>query len=397
MQKRILVIMSSCIIFLGLKAQDISVDEILRQIDRNNKELSGMTALIQSKQADLYTTNNIPATEIGGYYLPLGTHNTGNYSELQLSQSFKFPTVYQARKDLIDQQEIKLQLDYQIKRQEILLTAKQLCFDIIFTNQRIAIQQDRSIKAQIVFDQISELHRKEEISLLELNKAKVFWLQQQFKVQQLESDKLSMLLLLKNLNGGMSLSIDQIEYNADLHLNDKDTIWLDILESDPLPKQLRQEEVVASYQLKLQREMKKPDLTAGLNYQGVNGANYTGIYAGISLPIWSHKGKIEAAQQNLKFRETRSVWKIEEVHADFEKQYNDYQALLPKFAEYQSTLGALQSDALLMRAYEVGQISFLEYYMELSFYREAQDALIQFEHQLHQLQNEILKHELLNN
>jgi outer membrane protein, heavy metal efflux system len=394
MRKKILVMMSGCMMILGLGAQDIPISDILRQIEGNNKELNAMAAFIKSKQAELYTTNNLPAMEIGGYYLPLGNHNTGNYSEVQLSQSFKFPTVYQARRELIGQQEIKLQLDYQLKRQEILLTAKQLCFDIININQRIALQQDRSGQARTVFDQMSELYRKEQTSLLEFNKAQVFWLQQQFKIQQLESDKQSMLLLLKNLNGGHLMSIDQSQYDEELQIGTKDSIWLNKLENDPLPQQLRQEELVASHLLKLQREMKKPDLTAGLNYQGVNGANYAGVYAGVSLPIWSQKGKIAAAEQYLKFQESISGWKIEAYQAHFEKLFNDFETLLIKFREYQSTLTGLQSEELLLQAYQAGQISFMEYYIELSFYRDAQDAMIEFEHLLHRLQNEILKHEL---
>lgn len=90
MQKKILVMLSGCMLFPGLKVQDNFLNEIFRQVELNNKEFSAL-AFIKSKQAELYTTDNLPETEIRGYYLPLGNHNSGNYSEVHLNQSLSSP------------------------------------------------------------------------------------------------------------------------------------------------------------------------------------------------------------------------------------------------------------------------------------------------------------------
>jgi len=80
--------------------------------------------------------------------------------------------------------------------------------------------------------------------------------------------------------------------------------------------------------------------------------------------------------------------------ASFQNQYNEYQILFDKFNEYESTLEGLNSDSLLLEAYELGEIGFMTYYTELQFYRQAVDTMLEMEKQLNQIKIEILKHQL---
>ena len=68
--------------------------------------------------------------------------------------------------------------------------------------------------------------------------------------------------------------------------------------------------------------------------------------------------------------------------------------MLLKYTEYQNTLSALSSDELLLKAYEKGELSFMEYYIELDFYHKAYDTMLEMEGQLQQRKSELLKHQL---
>ena len=68
--------------------------------------------------------------------------------------------------------------------------------------------------------------------------------------------------------------------------------------------------------------------------------------------------------------------------------------MLSKFQEYETTLSGLNSDELLLQAYQLGDLSFLEYYMELQFYRQAYDAMLDMQYRLYISQNQLLKHQL---
>ena len=68
--------------------------------------------------------------------------------------------------------------------------------------------------------------------------------------------------------------------------------------------------------------------------------------------------------------------------------------MLEKFHEYQITMGNLDSEQLLFKAYQLGEYSFMDYYLELQFYRTAKDRMLEMEKELQQLQAQLLKHQL---
>ena len=394
MYEKLVLVFSICLLSIGLNAQTNGIGRVLQEIEQNNKELKAFTSMMESRQFELKSGNNLADPQVGAFYLPFGDHSTGDYSEFQVSQSFEFPTVYRTRSNLIGAQHGQLELEYAAKRQDILLTAKKYCYDLVFFNKRLSIERLRIQQAKTIFDQAQEMFQKEQVGILELNKAKIAWMQEQFKVRQIENDKRNLLFLLQTLNGGVAIEFAQADYFNGLSIATKDSIWQNKLASDPDLQTLTQQEKVAMKQLRLSKNKSLPDLTAGYNYQGVAGSNFSGIYAGISLPLWNNRNKVKAAQINLEYQQTYSGARTMVAYAVFEKQYNNYQILLDKFQEYQAVLGGMNSDALLLQAYELGEIPYMEYYLELQFYRQAYDSMLEMEKQLNQLKAEILKHQL---
>ncbi|MBD3630989.1 TolC family protein [Cyclobacterium sp.] len=394
MYKNIVFALCGCLLAYGGFAQSPSIEGILKMVEQNNQELKALSEYVESKRLELQSGNNLPDPQLGAYYLPFGEHNRGDYTEFQISQSFEFPTVYSARGSLIDQKSAQLELDYQAKRQDILAEAKNHCLNLIYLNKRLDTEMLRVEQAKQVFDQVQELYEKEQVGILELNKAKVAWMQEQFTIQQIESDVKNTLLQLVNLNGGNELSFTQGEYSASLALAAKDAVWQEKQVQDPVMKQLNQQEAIAQQSLNLAKNKSFPNLTAGYNSQGVAGERFSGIYAGVTIPLWSNRNKVKAAQSQLDFQQSFSSSKTLQAYAFFEKQFNDYEIMLSKFQEYEATLTGLNSDKLLLQAYLLGELSFIEYYMELQFYRQAYDAMLGMQYQLYISQNQLLKHQL---
>lgn len=394
MQKIMLFAFCGCLLSVGAFSQSESIESILKQVEQNNQELKALSEFVVGKQLELKSGNNLPDPQAGIYYLPFGEHRTGDYTEFQVSQSFEFPTVYGVRGNLIDQQSTQLKLEYQTKRQEILSQAKGYCLNLIYLNKRLNTESLREEQAKQVFEQAKELFEKEQVGILELNKAKVSWMQEQFNVQQIESDKKNVLLLLANLNGDNELTFTSSDYSATLNVAEKDRLWQDKMVADPELVQLKQNEAIAQQTLKLAKNKALPNLTAGFNSQGVSGERFSGLYAGVSIPLWSNRNKVKAAQSKVDYQQSFSTSTTLRAYASFEKEYNDYLIMLAKFQEYQSTLSGLNSDGLLLQAYQLGEIAFLEYYLELQFYHQAYDAMLNMQYQLYLSQTAFLKHQL---
>ncbi|MEM8568475.1 MAG: TolC family protein [Bacteroidota bacterium] len=375
-------------------AQTDGIARVLREVEQNNKELKAYSDLMVSRSLELKSTNNLPDPQAGFFYLPWGEHTSGDYTEFQFTQSFEFPTVYRTRNELIAKELESMQLDFGAMKQKVLLLAKRHCVELTYMNKRLAVEQSRVQQAQQVFEQIEELFGKEQVSILEVNKAKVVWIQEQFKVEQLENDIRNVLHELQNLNGGVELNFTQTEFVESLDLNSLDSIWQEKESIDPNILSLKQRETVALQHVKLYRNSSLPNLTAGFNSQGISGERFSGVYGGISIPLWNNKSKVKAADAYYQYRRSYTSALSLVAFTDFQKQYNDYQVLLSKYNEYQDTISGINSDALLLQAYELGEISFLEYYMELQFYQKADDSMLEMEKQLYWLKAEILKHRL---
>jgi outer membrane protein TolC len=394
MYKKIVFALCGCLLSIGVFAQSNDIESILQGVEKNNKELQAYQSYIDSKKLELKSTNNLPDPQLGAYYLPFGEHNTGDYSEFQISQTIEFPTVYGAKSKLIESQSQQLQFNYSVKRQEILSQAKKLCLELTYLDKQKNVEQERLQRSKTVFEQAQELYAKEEKSALEFNKAKVAWMQQQFEVQQIESDQQNILLSLKNLNGDVDITWNSPVYGADLGISDRDSLWQAKLAKDPELQKIQQQELLAEQTLKVAKSKSLPDLSLGYNYQGVAGSNYSGVYGGISIPLWSNKNKVLAAKSNLQYQTANSESYQSIIRVNFDKQYNEYSMLLLKYNEYQKTLTGLNSGEMLLIAYQQGEISFMEYYIELNFYNDAYDAMLDVENQLQQRKSQLLKHQL---
>ncbi len=378
---------------LSLSTWAQSIDEVLQQVEQNNQQLMALSRYVEGRQLELKATNNLPDPQFQAYYLPGGTHSTGDYSEIELSQRLEFPTVYALRKDLIDQQAQKLQLEYRSQRQQILAQAQQHCLTLVHLYQRQQRETLRRDQARQVLDQVQQLFDQEQIGILELNKAKVAWMQDQFTLQQIEQEVKNQLLLLQSLNGNKQVTFNSRQYQPLMSLN-LDSLWQSKQQLDPALLQLQQQISIAQQSLKVSKGTGLPNLTAGYNSQGFSGERFSGLYAGLSIPLWSNKHKVKAAQSMLEYQQSYGTASRQQAYAAFEKQYYDYVLKRDKFQEYQNTLTGLNSEALLLQAYQLGELSFLEYYMELQFYRQAYDAMLDMQLQLHLAQTELLKHQL---
>jgi outer membrane protein TolC len=375
-------------------SQTKSIEELLNQIEQNNTALKGFQSFIESQQLENKSTNNLPDPQLSGYYLPFGDNTTDAYSEYQIAQSFEFPTVYAARGKWNDLKSEQLQTAYAKKRQDVLLNAKEFLIELTFLQKQKVIETERRTQSKQVFDQIQELFNKEQVGILDLNKAKIAWIQEQFVVEQIESDIQILISKLNTLNGDKPLDGLSTETISSTEVESIENLWQEKLVNDPTLQELNANENASFQKVKLEKNKILPNVALGYNYQGVNGNNYSGFYGGLSIPLWNSKNKVKAAQANYEYQQSNTQVATAILYSQFQETFNRYQLMRSKFNEYQSTMGNLESEELLFKAYMLGEYSFMDYYVELQFYRNASDKMLQMEKELQLYQAQLLKHQL---
>ena len=394
MNKYIVSVICGCLFFVSGFSQDKNIEKLLNQIEQNNTALKGYQSFIESQQLENKSTNNLPNPQLSGYYLPFGDNTTDAYTEYQIAQSFEFPTVYAARGKWNDLKSEQLQAAYEKKRQDVLLNAKEVLIELSFLQKQKAIETERRMQSKQVFDQIQELFNKEQVGILDLNKAKIAWIQEQFVVEQVKSDIQILMSKLNAINGHKPLDVLSLETITTTELGSIENLWQEKLVNDPTLKELYAKENASFQKVKLEKNKVLPNVALGYNYQGVNGNNYSGFYGGLSIPLWSSKNKVKAAQANYEYQQSNTQVVTAILYSQFQETFNRYQMMLSKFNEYQGTMGNLESESLLSKAYMLGEYSFMDYYVELQFYRNASDKMLQMEKELQLLQAKVLKHQL---
>lgn len=394
MYKKSVSVIFGCLLSLNLFGQTDPFGELLTDIEQNNRQLQAYQLLMDSRNLGMSLENNLPDPQLTAYYLSFGEHSTDAYTEYQLSQNMEFPTVYLSRAELNERRKEKLRLQYGQLRQEILLKAKKQLLELLYLERRRELETERVEQAKKVLDQVDLLFQKGQVGILDLNKAKVAWLQDQFSVEQIEMQTSNLLLSLEKLNGGEPLAIDLAPIMESAELAPLQALWEEKRSTDATLALLEAEEALALQNVKLEKNKLLPDLTIGYNKQGISGDNYAGFFGGISIPLWNSRNKINAAEANLYYEQSNREAVSAALYSDYQEQYNQYELLAKKLAEYQQTLKGLNSEELLFKAYNLGELSFLEYNMELQFYRNAQNRMLEMQRDLNKLRAELLKHQL---
>ena len=394
MNKQIVFAICGCLFFINGFSQTKNVEELLNEIAQNNTELKAYQSFIKSRKLENKSDNNLQDPQFSGYYLPFGDNTTDAYTEFQISQSFEFPTVYGARSKWNGLKQKQLKVAFVKRSQEILLHAKTNIIEVIFLIKQKEIEVRRRKQSKQVFDQIQELFSRDQVGVLDLNKAKIAWIQEQFVVEQIESDIQILHSKLATLNGGHPVTGFSSKILFNTKISAVENLWNEKLEREPLLQELKAKEAVSFQKVKLEKNKVLPNLALGYNYQGVQGNSYSGFYGGVSIPLWNSKNKVKAAQANFDYQQSNTEVVTTSLYSQFQETFNRYQLLLKKVNEYQQTISELDSEALLFKAYTLGEFSFMNYYIELQFYQNASDKMLQMEKELQLLQAQLLKHKL---
>ncbi|CAG2533626.1 TolC family protein [Antarcticibacterium flavum] len=394
MNKHIVSAICGCLFFVSGFSQDKNIEQLLNEIEQNNTELKGYQSFIESQQLENRSNNNLPDPQLSGFYLPFGDNRTGDYTEYQLSQSFEFPTVYAARGKWNESKSQQLASAYANKRQEVLLKAKNTLLELAYLQKQKTVEAERKTQSKQVFDQIQKLFDTEQVGILDLNKAKIAWIQEQFAVEQIETEIQILLSKLKTLNGGNEISGISTGLALPIEVGAEESLWQEKLSNDPLLQELKAIETSSLQKVKLEKNKVLPNVALGYNYQGVSGSHYSGFYGGVSIPLWNSKNKVKAAEANYEYQQSNTQVISTSLYTQFQETYNRYELMLKKYNEYQTTMGNLESEDLLFKAYMLGEYSFMDYYVELQFYRNASDKMLQMEKELQLLQAQLLKHQL---
>jgi cobalt-zinc-cadmium resistance protein CzcA len=367
----------------NLSAQEprvINLHDAIQIALDSNLSVKSAALSIDVQKALKGTSIDLPKTVLDGQYGQFNSFTNDN--SFAISQSFAFPTVYFNRSRLAKANIKSSEIEHMVSQLEIATQVKQVYWQYVFltSKQKLLTYQDSLYSGLL---RAAELRAKSgETNRLEMITARSQSLEIKNQLYQVTSDiTISGRKLMVLLNSKTSLipSVSEV-HQIDFALSTDSSS----LTQNPYLNFIKQQVVVSQIEKKLEQSQMLPDLNIGyfnqsiIGTQEVNGIprnfgkgdRFTGVQAGISVPIWitPYTSRAKAAKISESIARTNAE--------NYNKSLTGgYQSLLDEYYKYTSSVDYYETQAVpeadliidqATKSYKAGALDYLDYVLTLN-------------------------------
>lgn len=378
----------------GLSAQT-SVEDVLRSVEANNRDLRANGQWIQSRKLEASLDNNLPDPSVSYTHQYGNKEGMGIQGELVASQSFDFPTVYARKHQLTKAKSAGLDRQGAAFRQQILLQAKEICLDLVLLNQQKNLLDIRLKNAE----QLSALYatrlERGDANILETNKINLELLNAKTEARMNETARVAKLQELATLNGGEALAFADTAYALSGEVLSFEELKAEAMQADPQLQTLRSEQVTALRQLSVSKAKNLPGFELGYRLNtAAGGERFNGFLVGVSIPLFSNRNYVKQAKAQTRYTEMQLESTSFTIGNELRQLYNQSVALKSSLDEYEDVLSSQNSLALLNKAIQSGQISMIEYFVDVTTYYQSMQNYLQLQNQYQKVMAQLYKYKL---
>lgn len=352
-----------------------SAEVVLASVEKNNPELLALRKRTESEKYGFKAERMVEGPEVGFDYLWGSPADIGTRKDISVTQSIDIATISGTKGKIAKSESELSDMQFNVRRQEILLQAKLLYINIIYCNAvgaELERRLERSEKVEAVY---RDMQVRGETDMIEVNKAHLAYLAQRNALARNKMEAEGLRLELQRLNGGEPLEINDLSYvRRDMLPADFDTWYKEVADRSPEIRAARQNVKVNEAVARGIKMSSCPTITAGYMAELVKGSNFRGLTLGLSIPLWSARSKTR--QANLSCEASRL--EVKDVEAS---EYSALRSLYEKASglkELSDELAlslAVSDEAMSMteKKFNEGEISLMDSIMELSLYYSVVD------------------------
>jgi len=367
--KRIVISMAFAVVVMGLRGQDVFAP-VLQQIEQNSTTLQALKQQMEADKLQNKTglTPDNPEVELG--YLWGNPTAIGNRKDVSVTQSFDFPTAYVQRGKLSRLQNHSVEYRYRTERMQLLLTAKDLCIDLIYNNKMREMYAKQFGNAEKIAAAYEKMLKNGEANRLEYNKAKLNYATLSDQLKRIDLEREHLLSELTALNGGQPIVFQASVQVVPALSTDFEQWYVDAETNNPSLQYLRSQVEVANRQVKVSQAEGLPKMSIGYMGEFVGDERFQGITVGVSIPLWQNKNRVKQARVAAIASERVVEDSRVQYYNHLKSLYHQAVGLQQSVALYASSLSQNGNEALLTKAFEKKELSLLEYLLEMEYYYE---------------------------
>jgi outer membrane protein TolC len=348
------------------------VEQALAIIEQNNLTLRAMRQTADAEKLGNRADIALPGPEVGYDYLWGKPSEIGGRTDVSVTQSFDFQTVTGSKSRLATEQNRLVDAQYRIDRTALLLEAKQYCLDMVYYNALIAEYEARLTAARELMAMQKKRMATGDGNQLELNNAAMALARAESEMVRVATERAEVEAQLVRLNNGEALpTITQTQY-TEAAMPEDFTVWYDeVAQGSPVLAYAEQAIRVGDKQVALQKLGWLPSISAGYMSEKVTGEHYQGLTVGVSIPLWSTKAKVRQARAERTAAQLRAEDAHQQLRSQLQSLYRKAAGLKMSADIYGDALRDATNATLLRKALDEGQISQVNYLVEMNLYYDA--------------------------
>lgn len=365
-----------------LSAQN-SVQRVLDAIEKNNASLQSARSNADALTLEARTGNSLENPEVE--YVrnwSRGPEQTVE-GELNVTQSFDFPTAYAARNKAARLKAEVYGHELNARRQELLLEGKTLCIRIVALRRQVALLESRVENARRVAAAYASRLEAGEANVIEKNRSDVELASVQSELNDSRMELASALVQLDAMTGG--------EPFADTDFPDAEPVMP--LESMIAEYEERAPALLALYsgtrgaqaELKESRAGSLPSFTVGYHYEHAGKVErFNGVVMGMSLPLWGNRYNVKRAKAHAAYTENLLREARVDNRAALSELYAKYEVLSRTLSDYRAmSINCNEAMGLINKALDAGALNLVEYLTEVEALYSVEEQRIAVERDFH--------------
>lgn len=379
---------------LSTRAQS-SVDEVLKSIESNNKSLQANLKMTDAQKLEAQTGKFLANPSVEWEQMWGNRNNPGSEYTLTVKQSLDFPTTYTNKNKLATLKSNTIGLQSAAYRQQLLLTAKQTCIEIVYLRKQKALLDERLGNAESMFTHYKKRLESGDANQLELNKIQLELLNAQNQSRLNQAALKAAEEQLRNLNGGISIAFEDRDYAASVGLIDFERLQTEFMAADPNMKSLAGDQEIANREVKLSRSLVLPKFDIGYKRNAsTDNVASNGFMVGVSIPLFENKNTVKKAKAQAEFATASLEDNRLNLRTNLQQLYQQAEALRISKEDYARVLQQQRNVELLNRALNAGQLSVIDYFVELTTFYDSQQSFLDVEKEYHNILAQLYQYKL---
>lgn len=344
------------------------INDVLSSVEQNNTTLKALRETADAQKLENRTGIYLPDPEIGFNYLWGNSSSVGNRQDINVSQSFDIPTISGLKSKVANGQNELVEWQYKADRMNILLEAKQYCLDLVYYNALLKELAVRLSHAETIATGQKERLDRGDGNIMEYNNVQLNLSTVKGEIARINTERNAIISQLRRLNGGSELTFEIAGYEQ-VQISNNFVDWFAVAEQkNPVLSYVKQEIELSKKQVSLSKSMNLPTFSAGFMSENVVGQRYQGVSIGVSVPLWANKNRVKQAKAAVRAAESRQTDTKQQFYSQLEILYQRCFGLKSVADTYRASLANANNSILLKKALDAGQISILDYIVEMGLY-----------------------------